>query len=263
MATERELEKSDALQHANIEFDCSGHFIVYPTMVGIKLVNVETNRCIQIIGKGDNLRPLHVSLFQGRTKKPKAALSLEQEASENPILAQTNADPTLFATAFKYARAHIQSSASNHAFHSSRCFPLILFVSESSGFICTADVCPPIYKMSIEMCSMRSQQKKILSLCPRAKVSIVAQPLFCDLDSTFRNVIANWFTVFRFHEINSRLPEIVQFGNDTYNTRRHSFETVWNRVSQNGGELLCTQQKWLLQWAYIPSCYQRIYDSNG
>lgn len=101
MATERELEKSDALQQANIEFDCSGHFIVYPTMIGIKLVNIETNRCIRIIGKGDNLRPLHVSLFQGRTKKPKAALSLEQEASENPILAQTNADPTLFITAFK------------------------------------------------------------------------------------------------------------------------------------------------------------------
>lgn len=110
MATERELEKSDALQHANIEFDCSGHFIVYPTMIGIKLVNIETNRCIRIIGKGDNLRPLHVSLFQGRTKKPKAALSLEQEASENPILAQTNSDPTLFITAFKYdmhnANAH-------------------------------------------------------------------------------------------------------------------------------------------------------------
>lgn len=102
MATERELEKSDALHQANIEFDCSGHFIVYPTMIGIKLVNIETNRCIRIIGKGDNLRPLHVSLFQGRTKKPKAALSLEQEASENPILAQTNADPTLFITAFKY-----------------------------------------------------------------------------------------------------------------------------------------------------------------
>lgn len=109
MATERELEKSDALQHANIEFDCSGHFIVYPTMIGIKLVNIETNRCIRIIGKGDNLRPLHVSLFQGRTKKPKAALSLEQEASENPILAQTNADPTLFVTAFKKQRFYLYS----------------------------------------------------------------------------------------------------------------------------------------------------------
>lgn len=101
MATERELEKSESLHLANIQFDCSGHFILYPTMIGIKLVNIETNRCQKIIGKGDNLRPLHVGLFQGRAKKPKAALSLEQEASENPILAQTSADPTLFITAFK------------------------------------------------------------------------------------------------------------------------------------------------------------------
>lgn len=101
MATERELEKSESLQLANIQFDCSGHFILYPTMIGIKLVNIETNRCIKIIGKGDNVRPLHVSVFQGRAKKVRAALSMEQEGSDNPILAQTSSDPTLFVTGFK------------------------------------------------------------------------------------------------------------------------------------------------------------------
>lgn len=64
MANERDLEKSDFLGHSNIAFDYSGHFIVYSTMVGIKMVNITTNRCVQIIGKGDNLRPLHVALFQ-------------------------------------------------------------------------------------------------------------------------------------------------------------------------------------------------------
>lgn len=64
MANERDLEKSDSLVHSNIAFDYSGHFIVYSTMVGIKMVNITTNRCVQIIGKGDNLRPLHVALFQ-------------------------------------------------------------------------------------------------------------------------------------------------------------------------------------------------------
>lgn len=102
MAQERDLEKSEALHWANIQFDSSGHFILYPTMIGIKLVNIETNRCHTIIGKGDNVRPLHCAVFQGRTKKPKAALSIEQEGSENPILAQTSADPTVFVTAFKY-----------------------------------------------------------------------------------------------------------------------------------------------------------------
>lgn len=101
MATERDLEKSDSLQLANIQFDASGHFIMYGTMIGIKLVNIETNRCVKIIGKGDNVRPLHFALHQGRIKKTKAAISLEQEASDNPMLAQSSADPTIFTTAYK------------------------------------------------------------------------------------------------------------------------------------------------------------------
>lgn len=169
MATERELEKSESLHLANIQFDCSGHFILYPTMIGIKLVNIETNRCIKIIGKGDNVRPLHVALFQGRTKKPKAALSLEQEGSENPILAQTSADPTLFVTAFKYSIVFF-------------CFSLLLSTvfskshsinysfSESQDSTCTAGECHLNCKMLTEMCSMRNHQKKISSLCQRVKV---------------------------------------------------------------------------------------------
>lgn len=101
MANERDLEKTDWLSYANIEFDYSGHFVVYPTPIGIKLVNIETNRCIKIIGKGDNLRPLNVALLQGRGRKSKAALSLEQEGSENPILLSNTNDPTIFCTGYK------------------------------------------------------------------------------------------------------------------------------------------------------------------
>lgn len=101
MATERDIEKSSGLLSQNIQFDCSGHFILYPTMIGIKLVNIETNRCVKVIGSGDNLRPLYVALFQGGVKKSKAVLSMEQEASNNPLLSQTNHDPTLFVTAYK------------------------------------------------------------------------------------------------------------------------------------------------------------------
>lgn len=101
MANERDLEKSDYLTHSNIAFDYSGHFIIYPTMAGIKLVNIETNRCVKIIGKGDNLRPLHVALFQGRAKRTKAAITIEQEASHNPTLQSHTSDPTIFCTAYK------------------------------------------------------------------------------------------------------------------------------------------------------------------
>lgn len=64
MAAERDLEKSEAMQLANILFDASGHFIAYATMLGVKLVNLHTNRCVAMLGKPENLRPLHLALFQ-------------------------------------------------------------------------------------------------------------------------------------------------------------------------------------------------------
>ncbi len=64
MATERELEKADPPMFGNILYDESGHFILYTTMLGIKLVNTYNNRCIMFIGKSENLRPLHIGLFQ-------------------------------------------------------------------------------------------------------------------------------------------------------------------------------------------------------
>ncbi|XP_053697804.1 peptidylprolyl isomerase domain and WD repeat-containing protein 1 [Sabethes cyaneus] len=109
MANERDLEKSDSFNLMNITFDYSGHFIMYPTMLGIKLVNVDTNKCVKIIGKNDNLRPLHLALFQGRVKNSKAAITLEQEASDNPALQSTVNDPTLFCTAYKKQRFYLYS----------------------------------------------------------------------------------------------------------------------------------------------------------
>lgn len=107
MANERDIEKQDALNYSNILFDSSGHFILYSTMIGVKLVNIETNKCVKILGKGDNIRPLHIALFQGKVKKSNAAVTLEQEASENPTLASSNNDPILFCTAYKKQRFYM------------------------------------------------------------------------------------------------------------------------------------------------------------
>lgn len=46
MAVERELEKVDGIRLTNIIFDETGHFVLYGTMLGIKVINVETNRYI-------------------------------------------------------------------------------------------------------------------------------------------------------------------------------------------------------------------------
>ncbi|XP_035777829.1 peptidylprolyl isomerase domain and WD repeat-containing protein 1-like [Anopheles albimanus] len=109
MANERDLEKSDSFAHTNVMFDYSGHFIMYPTMLGIKLVNIETNRCAKIIGKNDNLRPLNLALFQGKVKFSKAANTIEQEASDNKASQAIPNDPTLFCTAYKKQRFYLYS----------------------------------------------------------------------------------------------------------------------------------------------------------
>ena len=104
IAAERELIKSPALRRECGVFDESSNFYLYPTLMGIKCVNVRTNkyvslelvrptylrtgawvllplalfcgsnallcchtahRCCRIIGKGENLRSLTVALYQG------------------------------------------------------------------------------------------------------------------------------------------------------------------------------------------------------
>ncbi|XP_017837331.1 peptidylprolyl isomerase domain and WD repeat-containing protein 1 isoform X2 [Drosophila busckii] len=109
MAAERDLEKTAQNITLNILFDSTGHFLLYPTMLGIKVINVATNRCAAILGKTDNIRPLHIALFQGRIRRQKAAITLEQEASENPALQNLLIDPTAFCTAYKKNRFYLYS----------------------------------------------------------------------------------------------------------------------------------------------------------
>lgn len=66
MATERDLEKSEQLSLSNVLFDDSGFIVLYATMLGVKFVNIVTNQCVRFIGKPENLRLLHLSLFQGK-----------------------------------------------------------------------------------------------------------------------------------------------------------------------------------------------------
>ncbi|XP_054278325.1 peptidylprolyl isomerase domain and WD repeat-containing protein 1-like [Macrosteles quadrilineatus] len=64
MAVERDLDKSDSLRLSNLVFDESGYLLLYPTMLGVKVVNWYTNRCVRFLGKPENLRILKISLFQ-------------------------------------------------------------------------------------------------------------------------------------------------------------------------------------------------------
>ncbi|XP_015916004.1 peptidylprolyl isomerase domain and WD repeat-containing protein 1 [Parasteatoda tepidariorum] len=110
MAIERDVEKTEAFDSAGILYDESGHFILYPTMIGIKVINIETNRCVRLIGKNENIRPLKLALYQGIPNKSKAAITVEMTASENPALQNISSDPTLFCTAFKKNRFYLFTS---------------------------------------------------------------------------------------------------------------------------------------------------------
>uniref|UniRef100_A0A8B9FRH9 peptidylprolyl isomerase n=1 Tax=Amazona collaria TaxID=241587 RepID=A0A8B9FRH9_9PSIT len=107
MAVERELEKVDAVRLVNIIFDETGHFVLYGTMLGIKVINVETNRCIRILGKQENIRMMQLALFQGVARKHHAAITIEMKASENPVLQNNQTDPTIICTAFKKNRFYM------------------------------------------------------------------------------------------------------------------------------------------------------------
>ncbi|KAK2569577.1 Peptidylprolyl isomerase domain and WD repeat-containing protein 1 [Acropora cervicornis] len=110
MATERDLEKTDTLRLSNVVFDESGHFLLYATMLGVKVINLHTNRCVRTIGKMENVRFVHLALHQGKPKKAKSAVTMEMEASENPSLQSGGPDPMLFCTASKKNRFYVFST---------------------------------------------------------------------------------------------------------------------------------------------------------
>ncbi|KAG6586951.1 Peptidylprolyl isomerase domain and WD repeat-containing protein 1 [Phytophthora cinnamomi] len=117
-AVERELANSDVV--SNCVFDESGHFILYPTLAGIKVLNIETNKVVKVLGKVESSdRFLRLSLFQGKPKvntqfekhlKAASGLKHEAEVMSDAAKERDNIDPTLFCTSFKRNRFFLFSS---------------------------------------------------------------------------------------------------------------------------------------------------------
>ncbi|ORX39736.1 peptidyl-prolyl cis-trans isomerase [Kockovaella imperatae] len=112
LAIERELERDGsgpggALRTANAVWDESGNFLLYPTMLGIKVINTVTNKVARIIGKEESLRFLNLSLYQGAPSK-KGVTTLAMAASANPLLQEKAVrDPHLICTAYKRQRFYM------------------------------------------------------------------------------------------------------------------------------------------------------------
>ncbi|KAH8825352.1 peptidyl-prolyl cis-trans isomerase [Flagelloscypha sp. PMI_526] len=113
LAVEREMElpgpdgKIPAMW-INAIWDESGSFVIYATLLGVKVVNVVTNRVSRLLGKDENVRWLNFSLYQGAPAKAGTRTTLAMAASDNPLLAEKAVrDPTLFCTGFKRSRFYM------------------------------------------------------------------------------------------------------------------------------------------------------------
>lgn len=98
LAAERELEGApgDAL------FDESGHFLLLSSAVGIKVLNLATNRVSAYLGAQEGARFLALALLQ-----PAGQRSFEMAASENPAAAREAGGPVLLATAHGRSRFYM------------------------------------------------------------------------------------------------------------------------------------------------------------
>ncbi|KAJ8749903.1 hypothetical protein K2173_013818 [Erythroxylum novogranatense] len=109
MAVEKEIEKTETAPQPNAVFDESSNFLIYATLLGIKVVNLHTNKVARILGKVEsNDRFLQIALYQGDRgskkvrKLPSVAANVNE--SKDPLT-----DPTLLCCAFKKHRIYLFS----------------------------------------------------------------------------------------------------------------------------------------------------------
>eukprot|EP01052_Picozoa_sp_SAG31_P010361 SAG31_NODE_566_length_14037_cov_32.372148_9_plen_553_part_00 len=89
-------QTNDSQQQANAVFDESGNFILYSTMLGIKVVNIKTHQVARLLGKVEtNERFVKVALYQGKPKRP---------VGLSTTLGPEEPDPTIFCTSSKKNR---------------------------------------------------------------------------------------------------------------------------------------------------------------
>lgn len=116
LAVERELElpgpdgKIPGMW-INAVWDESGAFVLYPTLLGVKVVNTVTNRVVRLMGKDETVRWLQLTLYQGAPAK-KGFATAAAVASANPLLAEKSIrDPTLVCSGHKRPRFYMFTRA--------------------------------------------------------------------------------------------------------------------------------------------------------
>ena len=113
LGVERELDNPAFRNKVNVIFDETGHFIIYGSMLGTKVLNTYTNRVVKVYGKDENFRPLSVAMYQGQPQK-KGITTVAMAASNNPLLQESEArDPILFTTGVGKVRFYMFTNDEN------------------------------------------------------------------------------------------------------------------------------------------------------
>lgn len=104
VAVEKELSNDANAPRPNVLFDSSGHFLLYPSLLGIKVVNLVTNRVVKIIGKFENTeRFLQIAMYQGRDNRKVRKIAIDSDARALPHAA----DPVLVCCAYRKERFYL------------------------------------------------------------------------------------------------------------------------------------------------------------
>lgn len=107
IGTERDIEELKVQDRVNVIFDESGNFILYGSILGVKLVNTLTNRVTKLYGREESFRPLHLALYQGQPSK-KGVVTVQMAASDNPLLQEAESrDAMLVATGYGKVRFYM------------------------------------------------------------------------------------------------------------------------------------------------------------
>jgi len=110
MSVEKEITRTNLIKYNNLVYDESGYFLIYASLLGIKFVNLKTQKVSRLLAQKEHLRPLAIALFQGRPKSLSGtAITAEMEASDNPGLVDRGTDPTLVVSAYKKNRFYLFS----------------------------------------------------------------------------------------------------------------------------------------------------------
>ncbi|KAJ1661898.1 Peptidyl-prolyl cis-trans isomerase cyp15 [Coemansia sp. RSA 1813] len=107
LATENELLKSSDAKASNAIFDASGRLLLFPSLFGIKVVSLSTNKVVCVLGKPEPHRFLDIALCQNlpgdTAPRPELAAPSNPESKQGT----SASDPTLFCTAYKRKRFYM------------------------------------------------------------------------------------------------------------------------------------------------------------